>query len=224
MATWVVLAALNWSGPRSGVVGFSTGVHPWTYLLNQTLVITHYLRLAAWPRSLVVFYGWPVPLTLGDVLPYALVIVGLLLVTTVAWIRRPAVAFAGVWFFITLAPTSSVLPISTEVGAERRMYVPLMAVAVLTVVGVFWLWNLIASRWPQRTRVWAGGALLALRHPLIGRRLLLMVPTMLVVSVIVFTLVQLPPGDFAEIRVKRLEMEGTAASEELAAHVRRRVT
>ncbi len=66
-----------------------------------------------------------------------------------------------------------------------------------------------------------GAALLALRHPLIGRRLLLMVPTMFVVSVIVFTLVQLPPGDFAEIRVMRLEMEGTTATEELAAELRR---
>ncbi|HEY1110101.1 MAG TPA: ABC transporter permease subunit, partial [Opitutaceae bacterium] len=63
--------------------------------------------------------------------------------------------------------------------------------------------------------------LLALRHPLIGRRLLLMIPTMFVVSVIVFTLVQLPPGDFAEIRVMRLEMEGTSATEELAAELRR---
>ncbi|WP_414662630.1 ABC transporter permease [Horticoccus sp. 23ND18S-11] len=50
---------------------------------------------------------------------------------------------------------------------------------------------------------------------------MLMVPTMLVVSVIVFTLVQLPPGDFAEMRVARLEMEGTAASEELAADLRK---
>lgn len=63
--------------------------------------------------------------------------------------------------------------------------------------------------------------LVAIRHPLIGRRLLLMVPTMLVVSVIVFTLVQLPPGDFAEIRVARLAMEGTPASDELAAELRR---
>ncbi len=66
-----------------------------------------------------------------------------------------------------------------------------------------------------------GVVLLALRHPLIGRRLILMIPTMLVVSVIVFTLVQLPPGDFAEIRVMRLEMEGTSATEELAADLRR---
>jgi ABC-type dipeptide/oligopeptide/nickel transport system permease component len=44
---------------------------------------------------------------------------------------------------------------------------------------------------------------------------------MLVVSVLVFALVQLPPGDFAQMRVMRLEMEGTPASEELAAELRR---
>jgi ABC-type dipeptide/oligopeptide/nickel transport system permease component/ABC-type transport system substrate-binding protein len=66
-----------------------------------------------------------------------------------------------------------------------------------------------------------GLVLLAVRHPLIGRRLLLMIPTMLVVSVIVFTLVQIPPGDFAEMRMTRLQMEGTLASEELAADLRK---
>lgn len=64
-------------------------------------------------------------------------------------------------------------------------------------------------------------AALALRHPFVGRRLLLMVPTMFVVSIIVFTLVQLPPGDFAEMRATRLELQGTMESEELAAELRR---
>jgi ABC-type dipeptide/oligopeptide/nickel transport system permease component/ABC-type transport system substrate-binding protein len=66
-----------------------------------------------------------------------------------------------------------------------------------------------------------GFALVAARHPLIGRRLMFMIPTMVVVSFIVFTLVQLPPGDFAEMRVARLQMEGTPASEEVAAELRR---
>jgi ABC-type dipeptide/oligopeptide/nickel transport system permease component/ABC-type transport system substrate-binding protein len=76
-------------------------------------------------------------------------------------------------------------------------------------------------RWLMSGVLLTGLALVALRHPLIGRRLALMIPTMLVVSVIVFLLVQLPPGDFAETRVMRLEMEGTASSEELAAELRK---
>ena len=68
-ATWLILIAVVLSGSRSGVAGFSSGVSAWTYLLNQTLLITHYLRLSVWPSGLVVFYGWPAPLTLGDVFP-----------------------------------------------------------------------------------------------------------------------------------------------------------
>jgi ABC-type dipeptide/oligopeptide/nickel transport system permease component/ABC-type transport system substrate-binding protein len=62
---------------------------------------------------------------------------------------------------------------------------------------------------------------IAVRHPLIGRRLLLMVPTLFVVSLIVFFVVQLPPGDFADVRVMRLEMQGTTETAELAAALRR---
>ena len=138
-----MLAALNWSGPRAAVGGFSAGASAWTYLLNQTVMITHYLRLAIWPRSLVVFYGWPLPLTLGDVWPYALFIGVLLIATVVAMKRWPTLGFLGVWFFVTLAPTSSIVPIATEVGAERRMYLPLLAVVALAVVGARLVWAVV---------------------------------------------------------------------------------
>jgi len=65
------------------------------------------------------------------VAPYAIAVVALLAATIVALVRNPPIGFLGAWFFLTLAPTSSLLPISTEVGAERRMYLPLMAVVVL---------------------------------------------------------------------------------------------
>jgi tetratricopeptide (TPR) repeat protein len=70
------------------------------------------------------------------VAPYAIAVVALLTATIVALVRKPPLGFLGAWFFLTLAPTSSILPISTEVGAERRMYLPLMAVVVLVIVGV----------------------------------------------------------------------------------------
>jgi ABC-type dipeptide/oligopeptide/nickel transport system permease component/ABC-type transport system substrate-binding protein len=76
-------------------------------------------------------------------------------------------------------------------------------------------------RWSIGLAAAAALLLVALRHPMIGRRLLLMIPTLGVVSLIVFALVQLPPGDFATIRVMRLEMQGTAESDELAADLRK---
>jgi tetratricopeptide (TPR) repeat protein len=133
-ASWIVLAAVMWSGPRVRSAGFSIGVDPWTYLLNQAVMITQYLRLAVWPRALVVNYGWPLELTLRDVLPQALFVTALLALTVVALVRRPKWGFLGAWFFVTLAPTSSIVPIATEVGAERRMYLPLIALVVLAVV------------------------------------------------------------------------------------------
>jgi hypothetical protein len=140
-ATWLVLVWLMSTGPRIYSAGFSAGVSPWTYLLNQTVMIVRYLRLAVWPSSLVVNYGWPMPLGLRDALPQALTVVALLGVTIAALVRSPPLGFLGAWFFITLAPTSSIVPIATEVGAERRMYLPLIPIVALVVVGGTRVWD-----------------------------------------------------------------------------------
>jgi tetratricopeptide (TPR) repeat protein len=134
--TWIVVGLLVADGPRAAVVGFSTGVSPWVYLLNQAQVITQYLQLALWPDALVAFYGWPQPVSLADVAPHVAVVGSLFVLTGIALWKRPAVGFLGVWFFVTLAPASSIVPVSTEVGAERRMYLPLIALAVLAAVAV----------------------------------------------------------------------------------------
>jgi len=148
--TWVVLAGLLLGKPRA-TVGFAAGVDPWTYFLNQLGLIVRYLWLSVWPRSLVVDYGLPKALGFGDVAVPGLLVVALGVLTLVALRLRPTLGFLGLWFFLTLGPTSSVVPIATEVGAERRMYLPLIALVVLGVVGVFRLmvkWQLQTSRVP----------------------------------------------------------------------------
>lgn len=135
-ATWLVLAGLLATGPRTRSAGFTTGVSPGLYLINQLPIVTRYLWLAFWPHALVVNYGWPQSMSIASVLPYA-VIIGVLVVLTLIGFRKwPMLAFLGAWIWITLAPTSSIVPIATEVGAERRMYLPLMAVVTLVVVGL----------------------------------------------------------------------------------------
>ena len=141
--TWVVLAILIMPGPRSRSAGFQSGVTPWVYLLNQPGMILTYLRLAIWPIGQVLDYGVPRIVSLGDVwLPF-LCVAALALATLLAWRWRPEIAFLGTWFFVTLAPSSSILPIATEAGAERRMYLPLAAVIVLIVIAI---WSLIERR------------------------------------------------------------------------------
>jgi tetratricopeptide (TPR) repeat protein len=109
------------------------------------------------------------PLVLADVVPYAALIVLLLLLAAIALVRRPKLGFLGAWFFITLSPTSSVVPIPIEVGAERRMYLPLIALVTLVVVGAAELLRRLERRRAQRPagsspRRWqhAGAAALAL--------------------------------------------------------------
>ena len=143
IASWFVLASLTWSGPRAAVGGFSAGIAPFTYLLNQAVIIVDYLRLAVWPVNLVAFYGWPLPLTLAEVATHLAFVGTLVAATIVTVIGAPRLGFLGVWFFGILAPTSSIVPIVTEVGAERRMYLPLAALIVLAVVAV---WRLVGSK------------------------------------------------------------------------------
>ena len=50
----------------------------------------------------------------------------------------------------------------------------------------------------------------AARHPFLWRRVLVLVPTLLVISVIVFTIVQLPPGDFITSKTLELSLNGDA--------------
>src|SRR4029079_6982756 len=56
-SSYLVLALIAISGARSHSAGFSSGVSPWTYLLNQAPLIVRYLRLALWPDALVLDYG-----------------------------------------------------------------------------------------------------------------------------------------------------------------------
>lgn len=64
-------------------------------------------------------------------------------------------------------------------------------------------------------------ALAAFRHRLVWRRLIVIGPTLLVISAIVFAVVRLPPGDFAEARMLEMEVNGDAASRQTMEDMRR---
>jgi tetratricopeptide (TPR) repeat protein len=108
---------------------------PWSYLWTQAGVITHYLVLAFRPVPLAFDYdGWPRAASPLDVLPQAALMTALVALTALAVVKRRPEGFAGAVFFLVLAPTSSLLPIPTEIAAEHRMYLPLAAVAALILV------------------------------------------------------------------------------------------
>ena len=140
-ATWLLLAWLMLHNQQRGrTVGFGLGISSWEYLLTQCQALTIYLKLSVWPHPLVVDYGVPVVRSLGEVWGRGLFILVLLAGTGVALWRRPVLGFIGAWFFVILAPSSSIIPLTTQTIAEHRMYLPLIAVVVLLVgLGVRWL-------------------------------------------------------------------------------------
>ncbi len=141
MGTWAPLALLIVGAQgRGGTVGFDVGMSAWKYALTQCWAVVHYLRLAivSWP--LVVDYGVDVVTSPAAVWPQALLLSVLVGASAVAVVRRSAAGFLGAWFFVILGPSSSVLPLTTQTIAEHRMYLPLAAVVVLAVFGVYrWL-------------------------------------------------------------------------------------
>ena len=136
-ASWVWLALVLLGSPRPAAAGWHLGVTAWSYLLTQSGILTHYLRLVLWPRPLSVSYqDWPLAASVWEVGPTFLFWASLVVLTMVAvWRRRPA-GLLGVLFFVVLAPTSSIVPIVTELAAEHRMYLPLVSIAVPVGIGV----------------------------------------------------------------------------------------
>jgi tetratricopeptide (TPR) repeat protein len=132
-ATWLLLGFLmHRSSLAADSVGFQAGVSWPTYALTELRVVTDYLKLAVWPHPLVFDYGTEIlvthPLT---VVPYALIVVAILIGVVIAWRRSPMAGFLGAWFFLILAPTSTVVPIAEQPMAESRVYLPLAGVIVL---------------------------------------------------------------------------------------------
>lgn len=126
LALWVFMAQ-----GRSESVGFGySEVGVWSYLTTQAWAVAHYARLSVWPHPLVFDYGIrPITEFARYALPGAAVLAALAL-TVVGLVRRRPLAFLGAWWFVILAPTSSVLPIVTELIVEHRAYLPSAAVVL----------------------------------------------------------------------------------------------
>ena len=121
----------------NATVGFGfKETSPVAYALTQPGAIARYLVLSWWPRALCLDYRWPVASTFGAIGPPALLMLAALTATVWLLLRRRAIGFLGAWFFLILAPTSSIVPIRDALF-EHRMYLPLAAVVALVVVGVY---------------------------------------------------------------------------------------
>jgi len=158
--TWSLLLALLLLAPRSNSVGFGLGVSGVEYAQNQVVAVAHYLRLAVWPIPLAIYYGPVEAVELRDTIAPGLVVTTAIVAALALLLHAPRWGYPGVLCFLLLAPTSSFVPIATEVAAERRMYLPLAALVSLGVGASLEIGRRVAKRGPasrQRLVRVAGG-------------------------------------------------------------------
>ena len=145
-ASWILIAVLVATSSHSASMGFGVkGWSSWMYLETQAGVIVHYLRLAVLASPVCLDYEWPAATSFTSILPQALLLASLFALTVWGLLRLKPLAFLGAWFFLILAPSSSFLPIPTEVAADHRMYLPLAAIIAAVVLGGYTLIGRVAQ-------------------------------------------------------------------------------
>ena len=139
VGAWVLLALIlipagNFATASRNAQNF--GLTRWRYFWTQPGVILYYLRLSVWPYPLCLNHTWWFATTWERILPPAAVLASLLGATAWALRRNSVWGFAGAFFFLVLAPSSSLIPLHNPIY-EHRMYLSLVAVVMTVVLGLY---------------------------------------------------------------------------------------
>ncbi|MBT3295321.1 MAG: tetratricopeptide repeat protein [Verrucomicrobia bacterium] len=157
LSTWLIMLFLVAATfEKMAQDASSTGLLP--YAGSQPLVILKYLRLAFWPRGLVLDYTNHISQGWQEILLPTLPLVILFVFSLIGTAKRRPVAFLGLAFFVLLSPSSSVAP-TMNVYNEHRMYLALAAVVIPALAGLDLLLQWAIPRPNPRRAI---GALLSL--------------------------------------------------------------
>jgi protein O-mannosyl-transferase len=145
-ATWILLLVVNLGAPRGDSAGFSLGVSAYHWWLTQAKVLLIYLKLVIWPSPLLLHYVLPYLTTLAEAWIYVVPVLLMVAAVCVTLLRNRPLGFLGTFMFAILSPTL-IIPVVTEIAAERRMYLPLLALVILFVLGGYTLAQRVQKQW-----------------------------------------------------------------------------
>lgn len=166
-----VLVALPWaivlykislfSAPGAGgSYGFgvttTTGITPVTYLLTSLNVLWTYVRILILPINQNLDYDYPIAKTLFE-LPTALSFLGHVAVIGAAfWLyqkkKMRLIPFGLAWFYITLSPVQSFVPI-VDVIFEHRMYLPSIGFFLMAIVAYEAVFDWLEKRKAEKSGI-----------------------------------------------------------------------
>jgi tetratricopeptide (TPR) repeat protein len=108
------------------------------YFLTQFSVLVTYLRLFFWPANQNLDWDYPVALTLFNARTLASLslLIALVFLAILAYRKHRLLSLGIIGFFVTLAPTSSIIPIK-DLIYEHRMYLAVAFLAIGSVYALF---------------------------------------------------------------------------------------
>ena len=155
---------------NSGTAGFSVATFKWyQYSFTEARAIFTYIRMAIWPADLSLDHDFATSHTILEhgAICWMILLVSLVVAAVMVRRRYPLFCFGLLMFLISLAPTSSFIPLDDAL-VERRMYLALIGlilvsfelvmrvrfsrtvgVAALCLVGVIW-----GKQCYDRNRLW----------------------------------------------------------------------
>jgi Flp pilus assembly protein TadD len=159
----MTLPGLKSAAPGLATAGFEVPrLSAWHYFLTQWHVIATYLRLLLWPAGQNLDWDFPLAGGLGDpaVISGGLALSGLLAGALYLLHRcryrddgaggaGRVAAFGVLWFFLVIAPSSSIVPLA-DVLMEHRLYLPSFGIFLTLVVGTGPLAGALAAPRAQR--------------------------------------------------------------------------
>lgn len=100
-------------------------ITPWMFFRSQFKVILHYLWIFIWPFNISVEYDWVLSksfFSIDCILPFLfLITIALAIVKILKTNKASLVAFGALWFFVSIAPRSSIIP-SPELLVDYKTY------------------------------------------------------------------------------------------------------
>lgn len=146
LLTWVVLGFSLAIAPRQQVGAENLGSLS-DYIFTDAEALLRYIKLSVFPQPLIFDYGTQT--TPKNAVGWALLVsTSFLVACTFVLLRRaPNLGFLGAWFFLILAPTTTVIPIRLQPIGENRVYLPSLALITAVVIASVYFFGPRAFRY-----------------------------------------------------------------------------
>lgn len=117
-------------------------ISPWSYFLTQFRVLVTYVRLLLLPLNQNFNYDYPVANTLLDlsVLMSLFLLAGIFIVAVKLFRNYRLVSFGIFWFFLSLLPESTIIPIN-DVIYEHRLYLSMAGYSLFLISSLYYLFE-----------------------------------------------------------------------------------